>query len=186
MTTQQQEQILDEWLHGANHDFAQVQEISASLQRQAANRGEERTVTVQQQQEPILAMTGSQWNAWFEASFKNFMESHIKAVKKAFRQIEHNMRVIDKAIGGKTETDADGKGKVTTLPLLGDDVQALEKNIQFIAKLLGGETDADGKMKLPKLDDIIDRRVEKILKERAERGSKISKTVGIIDQILAA
>jgi hypothetical protein len=64
MTPQQQEQFLNEWLHGANHDFAQVQEIIASRQV-SANRGEERTVTVQQQQEPILAMTGSQWNEWF-------------------------------------------------------------------------------------------------------------------------
>jgi hypothetical protein len=132
-------------------------------------------------------------------SFDNHVKSYLEAlarqdheskgkvyanIKKAFDHVYDEIKVIGEAMGGERgEPDADGITTVT-IPSLGDQVRALEKNIQFIAKVLGGEPDADGNMILPKLDALIDRHVEKILSERAERGSNVAKTVKMIDQIL--
>src|SRR5713226_7307942 len=98
MTTQQQEQFLDEWLHGADHDFAQVREITEARRRQAAiasvsaNRGEARTMTVQQQQQDPFS---ANWNKWFAEMFARHIESALKEyskkVKKQFDHIEKNI-----------------------------------------------------------------------------------------------
>ena len=114
-TTQQQEQLLNDWLHGADHDFAKVQEIIASRQA-SANRGEERTVPVQQQQQQLDPFT-AKWNEWFVASFDNRMVGHIKememlnraidklvtGIKKRFDHMEANIHVISDVLGARPD-----------------------------------------------------------------------------------
>src|SRR6266700_1457156 len=104
MTVQQQEQFLNEWQHGANHDFAQVQELIAlRQQRQAATASATATVTTQQQQlDPFTV----KWNAWFAGSFDNHMKRHIEALNEEFRHIHKSMRIFAEAMGAKKDKES--------------------------------------------------------------------------------
>jgi hypothetical protein len=78
------------------------------------------------QQEPILAMTASQWRAWFVASFNNLMEPHVKelqetldelcaGIRHSFEVHEADIQAIGETLSGG-EKDADGINILRPLP----------------------------------------------------------------------